>query len=214
MEDTRMSSEMSAPTAPPGPPSRPSRRRLVRSSHDRLWAGVAGGVAEYFDLDPSLVRLLFVLAAIVTWGAAVALYIVAWIILPRDDRPPESGPTPWRDWSSEFHNETHRLAEEARRVAEDVRGHPTSTGADPAATPSTTASDEPDPWWQSERHVERHHHSGPHPRTAGIALVTIGVLFLAANAGLFSWIQWHTIWPVFLIALGLMLFARQGGWRR
>jgi phage shock protein C len=202
-----MSSEMSAPPAPPGPPGRSPRRRLVRSSRDRLWAGVAGGVAEYFDLDPSLVRLLFVLAAIVTWGAAVALYIVAWIILPRDDGVPDANP--WHDWSSEFHSETQRLAEEARRVAEDVRGHPTPPASE---VPSTAPGAEPDPWWRSERYVERHHH-GHHPRTAGMVLVTVGVVFLAANAGLFSWIQWQTIWPVFLIGLGLMLFARQGGWR-
>jgi phage shock protein PspC (stress-responsive transcriptional regulator) len=195
-----------------------------------LWAGVAGGVAEYFDLDPSLVRLLFVLAAIVTWGAAVALYIAAWIILPRDDRPSAAGGYNWRDWSDEFHSETHRLAEEARRVADDVRSRSTWEPVDapdasepsraatdkgsmpaPPPTPTSAASSEPDPWWQSERYVERHRHNH-HPRTAGVVLVAVGVLFLAANAGLFSWIEWKAIWPLFLIGLGLMLFARQG-WR-
>ena len=204
-----MSSEMSAPPAQPGPPGPPARRRLVRSSHDRLWAGVAGGVAEYFDLDPSLVRLLFVLAAIVTWGAAVALYIAAWIILPRDDRGPSIAQHSWHDWSEEFHSETQRLAEEARRVADDVRGH--SVAPPSAATPEVQPSAEPDPWWQSERYVERHRHNH-HPRSAGIVLVTIGVLFLAANAGIFNWIEWRSIWPLFLIGFGLMLFARQA-WR-
>lgn len=205
-----MSSEMSAPPTQPGPPGPPARRRLTRSSHDRLWAGVAGGVAEYFDLDPSLVRLLFVLAAIVTWGAAVAVYIAAWIILPRDNRAvPTAGPDHWHDWSEEFHSETHRLAEEARRVADDVRGR---TGAPPpAAAAGVQASSEPDPWWQSERYVERHRHPH-HPRSAGVVLVTVGVLFLAANAGIFNWIEWRTIWPLVLIGLGLMLFARQA-WR-
>ena len=211
-----MSSEMSAPPAPPGPPSRPPRRRLARSSHDRLWAGVAGGVAEYFDLDASLVRLLFVLAAIVTWGAAVALYIVAWIILPRDDRDPVAGPAPGRDWSEEFHSETHRLAEEARRVASTFHGPDAPNAPDAASPPptnvtATPAPGEPDAWWQSDRYMDHHRHNH-HPRTAGIVLVTIGGLFLLANAGVFSWIQWQTLWPLVLIGLGVMLFARQG-WR-
>ncbi|MBV9121059.1 MAG: PspC domain-containing protein, partial [Chloroflexi bacterium] len=41
-------------------------RRLYRSTHDRMWAGVAGGLAEYFDIDPTLTRLLWVVATIVT----------------------------------------------------------------------------------------------------------------------------------------------------
>ncbi len=228
-----MSSEMSAPPPRPGPPGPPVRRRLARSNHDRLWAGVAGGVAEYFELDPSLVRLLFVLAAIVTWGAAIALYIAAWIILPRDDRPSVNGPPSWHDWSEEFHSETHRLAEEARRVADDVRHRPPSPPPAPGSTaaptsagftatpppagsspaPSTTsAPSDPDPWWQSDRYVDRHHH-GNHPRSAGIVLVAIGVLFPAANAGLFNLIDWRVVWPLSLIGLGLYLFARQRGWR-
>src|SRR5689334_19103659 len=111
-----------APQSPPpaygayppyGPPPMGSRR-LTRSSRERMWAGVAGGMAEYFDLDPSLVRLLWALATVVTGGLAVAVYILAWIVLPRDDRSPGPvGPGAWRDWSHEFHSETTRLAEEA-----------------------------------------------------------------------------------------------------
>src|ERR671932_620880 len=94
-----------APPAPPIPPPPPSpRRRLTRSTHDRMWAGVAGGLAEYFDLDPALVRLAWVLAAVLSGGLAVPVYIVAWIILPRDDRPPTYGSPAIHDWSQEVHD--------------------------------------------------------------------------------------------------------------
>ena len=53
------------PPTPPPYPAGPPHRRLVRSSRERMWAGVAGGMAEYFDLDPSLVRLLWVLDRLV-----------------------------------------------------------------------------------------------------------------------------------------------------
>src|SRR5437660_3969299 len=112
--------------APPSPPAYPPyapppSRRLMRSSRERMWAGVAGGIAEYFDLDPSLVRLLWVAATVISGGLAVPLYILAWIILPRDDRATNVGPGVWRDWSEEFHNETQRMAGEARRMADDMR---------------------------------------------------------------------------------------------
>src|SRR6267142_5843227 len=113
------------PPYPPYGPPPPSSRRLVRSSRERMWAGVAGGMAEYFDLDPALVRLMWVAAAVVSGGLAVPVYILAWIILPRDDRAPTSGAAGghvWRDWSDEFHSETQRLADEARRMADDMRG--------------------------------------------------------------------------------------------
>src|SRR5215831_1657804 len=115
----------SPPTPPPAPPyiaPPPSHpRRLTRSARERMWAGVAGGMAEFFEIDPALVRLLWVAAAVVTGGLAVPAYILLWIILPRDDRPPSVRPNVWDDWSREFHNETERLAEERRRMAEEAR---------------------------------------------------------------------------------------------
>jgi phage shock protein C len=200
----------------------------MRSSRERMWAGVAGGMAEYFELDPSLVRLLWIAATVVSGGLAVPIYILAWIILPRDDRPTVDSAQAWRDWSQEFHSETQRLAEEARRMAGDVRDAGRSwrapdapaPGVDPATNKGmpTTASYPPQPtedaWWQSERYLERQRHPPRHPRSTGIVLVTLGILLLAANAGLFSWIEWRTMWPLIFIGLGVLLLARQSGWGR
>jgi phage shock protein C len=182
-----------------------------------MWAGVAGGMAEYFDLDPALVRLLWVAAAVVSGGLAVPVYILTWIILPRDDRPPAGSHT-WRDWSQEFHSETQRLADEARRVADDVRGGSAGnaagdTGA-PVGAPTPPPAAESAEWWQSDRYVERHRSHRSHPRSTGIVLVGLGVLLLAANAGLFSFIEWRTMWPLIFIGLGVVLLARQSGWNR
>src|SRR5919204_3305467 len=101
---TCMGAEFSPPPAPtppaypPSPPPPPRPRRLTRSSRERMWAGVAGGMAEYFDLDPSLVRLLWIAATVVSGGLAGPLYILAWIILPRDDRAMADSAHAWRDW--------------------------------------------------------------------------------------------------------------------
>jgi phage shock protein C len=56
-------------------------RRLYRCRHDKLLAGVAAGVAEFFDLDPSLVRILFLLS-IFLGGVGLFLYIAMAIIVP------------------------------------------------------------------------------------------------------------------------------------
>ena len=55
-------------------------KRLFRSKADRVIAGVCGGVADYFVIDPVLVRILFVLTAI--FGAGFIIYLVLWIMMP------------------------------------------------------------------------------------------------------------------------------------
>ncbi len=57
------------------------RKRLFRSNDDRMLAGVCGGIAEYFNLDPSLIRLGWVLLTLV-FGTGFIVYLAAWIIVP------------------------------------------------------------------------------------------------------------------------------------
>lgn len=62
--------------------SRPQPRRLTRSIDDRMFAGVCGGVAEYCDVDPTLVRVAAVLATVLSVGGVPIAYLVAWAIMP------------------------------------------------------------------------------------------------------------------------------------
>jgi phage shock protein PspC (stress-responsive transcriptional regulator) len=129
-----------------------------------MWAGVAGGIAEYFNLDASLVRLLWVVATVVTHGLAVPVYIVAWIILPRDDQPRQVG-------------QINQRQEEQ--------------------------------WWHSERYTDWHPGHYHSKRSAGIVLVGLGLLLLAANTNVFGAIDWQVMWPLIFIGLGVILLARQ-----
>lgn len=64
--------------------------RLYRSTTDRAIAGVCGGLARYFRLDPALVRILFLVFAL-AGGASILLYIVLWIAVPSDGGAPVAG---------------------------------------------------------------------------------------------------------------------------
>jgi phage shock protein PspC (stress-responsive transcriptional regulator) len=59
------------------------KKKLYRSEKDHMIAGVCGGIAEYFDVDATLVRLLTGLSVILG-GAGVVAYIIAWIIIPKN----------------------------------------------------------------------------------------------------------------------------------
>ncbi len=58
-------------------------KKLYRSRDQRMWAGVCGGIAEYFDIDVTLVRLLWAIACIPSLGTAFIIYIIASIIIPQ-----------------------------------------------------------------------------------------------------------------------------------
>ena len=58
-------------------------KNLVRRREDRMIAGVCSGVADYVGLDPTVIRLLMVVAAIVSLGAAAVAYVAAWILMPQ-----------------------------------------------------------------------------------------------------------------------------------
>ena len=62
-------------------------RRLYRSRTEKMIAGVCGGVAEYFNTDPTVIRLIRVLITLLG-GAGVLLYIVLWIVMPLAPPPP------------------------------------------------------------------------------------------------------------------------------
>jgi len=56
-------------------------KRLYRSAKSKVFGGVAGGIAEYFDIDPIIIRLLFVIIAFAGGGGAI-VYLILWIALP------------------------------------------------------------------------------------------------------------------------------------
>jgi phage shock protein PspC (stress-responsive transcriptional regulator) len=61
-----------------------STKRLFRSLSDRRVAGVAGGLGEFLGVDPTLIRLVFVMS-VVFMGTGLLLYAVMWLVIPEED---------------------------------------------------------------------------------------------------------------------------------
>lgn len=57
-------------------------KRLYLSNNNRILAGVCGGIAEYFNIDPVIVRLIWVIL-IFAYGTGILAYLAAWLIIPR-----------------------------------------------------------------------------------------------------------------------------------
>jgi phage shock protein C len=60
------------------------RNRIYRSSSERMLAGVAGGLANYFDVDPTIIRLGWAVATLATGPVALLLYVICALVIPRE----------------------------------------------------------------------------------------------------------------------------------
>lgn len=76
-------------SAAPPPSSSRAGKRLMRSVTDVKIAGVCGGIAEYWNVDPTVVRLVWVLFVIMPVPVVPAIlgYLVAWIVMPKGPVP-------------------------------------------------------------------------------------------------------------------------------
>ncbi len=59
-------------------------KKLYRSKKNRIIAGVCGGIGEYFNVDPTLIRLLWLLISVMSAGSGIIAYVIAWIIIPEE----------------------------------------------------------------------------------------------------------------------------------
>ncbi|MFA5928147.1 MAG: PspC domain-containing protein [Candidatus Margulisiibacteriota bacterium] len=95
-------------------------KRLYRSKKDRMLAGVAGGLAEYFNIDPVIVRLLFAFSAFTVAGFFA--YLILWIIVP--EAPGAEG-QPATDLKKEIEEKAEALAEVVRTEAKKIENNDT-----------------------------------------------------------------------------------------
>lgn len=94
MQDTVSAPPIAHDETPQAPPA-----RALTRSRDRMLGGVAAGLGEYFDIDPTLVRLGIVLATLLSGGIVLVAYIALWIIMPEPPAAlllaaPEAGARP------------------------------------------------------------------------------------------------------------------------
>jgi len=91
--------------------------QLTRSETDKKIAGVAGGVAAYFGVDPTLVRVVWVIALLMGWGFLA--YLILWIVLPKGP-----GSTPAMRLAEERYARGEITAEDLQRIRRDLEGRP------------------------------------------------------------------------------------------
>ncbi len=149
--------------------------RLYRSTTSRVFGGVAGGIADYFDVDPIIIRMLFLVIAL-AGGGGVLVYIILWIAIPpRPIMPPSFN------------------------MGGDTTAPPPPPGSSEySADSSQSYQAEPMPPFQLEK--EKNNRGG---LIGGLVLITLGSIFLADK--LIPRIDFGDLWPIILVVVGAVL---------
>ena len=149
-------------------------KRLYRSRSDRMISGICGGLAQYFDMDPTIVRLIFVLLIFAN-GLGILAYIIMAIVVPLEG----SKATATKEAIKE---NVEGIKETAQELGSEIR---------------STFAGEDKPEAADKGHQRRN--------ILGIALIAIGILFLLSSLNLFRWFAWGYLWPLILVAVGLII---------
>ncbi|KAF0199721.1 MAG: putative stress-responsive transcriptional regulator [Bacteroidetes bacterium] len=153
--------------------------RLHRSVNGRVIGGVAGGLADFFGMDPTIVRLIFVLLA-VFGGGGVLLYIILWIVLPE------------RNAFNTYNNHT---------PPPPFTG-PHTEGGDSGIGETYEGFGKQNPGFTSGPDIAtRRKFEGS--LIGGVVLILIGSFFLAER--FIPQIRFGDFWPLLLVVVGLVL---------
>jgi len=152
-------------------------RRLYRSRTDRMIWGVCGGLAEYFHIDPAIVRIIAVLLIFAN-GFGIIAYIIMTMVVPLEGSKSSGPQETVRENVAEMRETTQEISQ---KVKETFSEPVTSSGEKPSRSyiRSMTA--------------------------LGILVVLIGVLVLLAQLNVFWWFSWGTLWPLILVAIGALI---------
>ncbi|MGQ1786446.1 MULTISPECIES: PspC domain-containing protein [unclassified Saccharicrinis] len=103
-------------SAMPGSPL--YKKRLYRDPENRVLGGVCGGLGAYFDMDPLVFRIIFLLAFIL-YGASLPVYIVLWIVMPKaltiTQKLEMKGPAGYESWEQNLRNEYQEVTEKFKK---------------------------------------------------------------------------------------------------
>jgi phage shock protein C len=203
--------------------------RLTRSRHEKMIAGVCGGISTYFSIDPVIVRLFFVLLTLTT-GFGPPAYIILWVVMPRSRALPDAAAPPapeaarlGQQEAQPFEQASWQRSRHEVLVAQQEPHYQQRMGAADApawqAPPQASEQPMPQPDEQTpatgstirlpaDADAASHlcqHHRRHNWRTLGVILLGIGGLVLLEQL---TGSSLAFLFPVLLIAAGIYLLRR------
>ncbi len=185
-------------------------RKLFRSRDDRMLAGVAGGLAELWDADPSLVRVVWAILVPLTGGFALLAYVIMAFVVPEEDEEPVAYAQPAAASSSLSTPPAQSPPGGGTSATADTGTSASADGGAPAA-PFTASSAPPD-WRSARREARAARRAARRDRLGGPGNVGVLIGALLVIAGIYFLVREYVpdidlnwLWPAALIALGVVV---------
>lgn len=178
--------------------------RLYRSTSERMLGGVAAGLGNYFKIDANIIRLIWLVLALVTGGGFALIYLALWLLLP-------TATSTATDVNGVIHENLNDMAAQFNNYT-GMRAHNGGNGGvtQPNATPvDASAAANGGNMGAQPQLPQVAASTRPRQGNGAIALIVIGVFFLMANTGLFRGIHFGFLWPLMLIGIGAMMISRR-----
>jgi phage shock protein C len=176
-------------------------KRLFRNEHEKVVAGVSSGVAEYMEVDVTIIRLLFVLSTIFLVGTGILVYIIMWIVVPVNNDP-----------AARFSKFNDYFKEQQKPFEASNPFEPKPTGSTGPAQNWTSATVNDASWgnessesWKKAGDFKPYKKSSNETgRTvAGLFLLVIGMYFLMDEFNLIPFgFRLAKLWPLVFVAIG------------
>lgn len=173
-------------------------KRLFRNEHEKVVAGVSSGIAEYMEVDVTIIRLLFVLSTIFLVGTGILVYIIMWIVVPVNNDPAARFSK-----FNDFFKDQNNPYQSSRPF-----GSPKSTGEPTAPfqnwTSSTVDTDPAAGWKKTDDFKPYQKSNSETGRTvAGLFLLVIGIYFFMDEFNLIPFdFRLTKLWPLVFVAIG------------
>lgn len=178
-------------------------KRLFRNEHEKVIAGVSSGIAEYMEVDVTIIRLLFVLSTIFLVGTGILVYIIMWIVVPVNNDPTLRF-SKFNDAFKTQHNpfQSSNPFGGQKSTAENVKSQQDWT--------SSTVKDERFNSWKQTEGFKPYQKNNETGRTvAGLFLLVIGMYFLMDEFGMVPfWFQITKLWPLVFVAIGVSFIIK------
>ncbi len=179
--------------------------KLYRSTSEAIFGGVASGLGNYFKIDPTIIRIVFVLLTLFTGGGFILAYLAMWLLIPTAGSTASSAGDVVRE----------NLDDMGARVRGTFGGYGGNGGATPTngnPTPTTNGAPNggPNGGPVTNGGPSAHPYSGSSARYGilPLILICVGGFFLLSKIGVFHWLVWAW-WPLLLIGLGVLLLTRR-----
>ena len=160
-------------------------KRLFRNEYEKVVGGVCSGIAEYMEVDVTIIRLLFVLSTIFLVGTGVLVYIVMWIVVPVNNDPAKRF-AKFNDYNKGFGNPFEPKSGPLGWTSPTMNADPFKTGRDDAAF----------------RPIKKSNETGK--TVAGLVLLVMGIYFLMNEFDIIPfWFNVSKMWPLVFVAVGV-----------